>query len=122
MSEKKRRWCAILAKLVAPMDAARAAAAFADMLPALPDDDNLFSVEAACRVARKERRTALPTFRELELGLLDRPDPSKLSRMQQAAVAAGLDPFTFEQLGAAGVEQIKADEQLLLSQMFGARP
>lgn len=70
MSEIKRQWCAMLAKLVAPMDAARAAAAFVAMLPVLPPDDACYSTEAALRIARADRRTSVPLFADIEKGLL----------------------------------------------------
>lgn len=69
MSEAKRKWCSVLAKLVAPLDAERAVKAFVAMLPMLPEDDRLFTDRAARNIAVGERRTAVPTFEDLERAL-----------------------------------------------------
>lgn len=61
----KRQWCAMLAKLVAPMDAERAAAAFVDMLPMLPTDDALYTRQTLDSVATCDRRTSVPNFADI---------------------------------------------------------
>lgn len=65
MSQTKLQWCAMLAKLVAPMDTERAAKAFADMLPMLPAEDQRYTRSALERAAKIDRKTAVPTFDDL---------------------------------------------------------
>lgn len=71
MSRVRREWCAMLAKLVAPMDAERAAKAFVDMLPMLPADGALYNRATLDEAATCERKTAVPTFADISrvLGL-----------------------------------------------------
>ncbi len=65
MSRVRREWCAMLAKLVAPMDAERAAKAFVDMLPMLPPDDTLYTRATLDEAATCDRKTAVPTFADI---------------------------------------------------------
>lgn len=65
MSQIRRQWCAMLAKLVVPMDAERAAKAFVDMLPMLPVDDTLYTRATLDAAATCERKTAVPTYADL---------------------------------------------------------
>ena len=65
MSQIKRQWCAMLAKLVAPMEPERAARAFVDMLPMLPVDDAVYNRQTLDAAATCERRTAVPTYADL---------------------------------------------------------
>lgn len=64
--DPRRQWCAVLAKLVSPMDAHRAAAAFVDMLPMLSADERYYTPDTAKRVAKAERKTSIPTFGDIE--------------------------------------------------------
>lgn len=70
-SPTKLSWCAMLSKLVAPMDPERAAKAFADMLPMLPEDDDLYTRSALERAAKIDRKTAVPTFEDLSAALAE---------------------------------------------------
>lgn len=65
MSQVKRQWCAMLAKLVAPMEPELAARAFVDMLPLLPADDSLYTRATLEATARCERRTTVPTYADI---------------------------------------------------------
>lgn len=65
MSQTRRQWCAMLAKLVAPMDPETAARAFVDMLPMLPPDDTLYTRATLDDAATCTRRTAVPTYEDL---------------------------------------------------------
>lgn len=65
MSVVRRQWCAMLAKLVAPMEPEIAARAFVDMLPLLPTDDALYTRATLEAAACCERRTAVPNFADL---------------------------------------------------------
>lgn len=70
MSEAKRKWCAMLAKLTAPMDPAEAAKAFVNMLPMLPGDDaayNRDTLEAAA--IRQKGDPAIPNFDMMQRAL-----------------------------------------------------
>lgn len=65
-SKIQRQWCALLAKLVAPMDAQAACAAFIDMLPMLPIGDEAYNrstLESAARRAQGD--TAIPNYDRL---------------------------------------------------------
>ncbi len=65
-SKLKRQWCVMLAKLVAPMDAQAAAAAFIDILPMLAPDDSFYNrttLENAARRAPGD--TAIPNYDRL---------------------------------------------------------
>ncbi len=66
ISPTKLQWCSMLAKLVAPMDAERAAKAFVDMLPLLPADDDRYTRRALERAAKIDRKTAVPTFDDID--------------------------------------------------------
>lgn len=65
MSQTRRQWCAMLAKLVAPMDPETAARAFVDMLPMLPADDMLYTRATLDAAATCERKTAVPAYADL---------------------------------------------------------
>jgi hypothetical protein len=65
ITKTKREWCAMLAKLVAPMEPERAAVAFIDMLPMLPPDDALYTRQTLDRAATCDRKTSVPTFADL---------------------------------------------------------
>lgn len=65
MSQTKRQWCALLAKLVAPMEPERAARAFVDMLPMLPADDTLYNRQTLDAAATCERKSAVPNYADL---------------------------------------------------------
>lgn len=65
MSQIRRQWCAMLAKLVAPMDAETAARAFVDMLPMLPADETLYTRRTLESAATCARRTAVPTYEDI---------------------------------------------------------
>ena len=65
MSQIRRQWCAMLAKLVAPMDAETAARAFVDMLPLLPADETLYTRRTLEAAATCPRRTAVPTYEDI---------------------------------------------------------
>lgn len=65
ISQNKRQWCAVLAKLVAPMAPETAVRAFVDMLPMLPPDDTLYNRQTLEDVATCTRRTAVPTYADL---------------------------------------------------------
>lgn len=65
MSQIKRQWCAMLAKLVAPMEPERAARAFVDMLPLLPEDETLYNRATLEQAATCERKTAVPNYADL---------------------------------------------------------
>lgn len=65
MTQTKRQWCAMLAKLVAPMDPETAAKAFVDMLPLLPLDDTLYTRATLEAAATCERKTAVPNYADL---------------------------------------------------------
>lgn len=65
MSQIKRQWCAMLAKLVAPMEPEKAARAFVDMLPMLPADETLYNRQTLDDAATCERKTAVPNFADL---------------------------------------------------------
>lgn len=65
MSQIQRQWCAMLAKLVAPMAPESAARAFVDMLPLLPADDTLYTRATLEATACCERRTAVPIFADI---------------------------------------------------------
>lgn len=65
-SEVKRGWCAMLAKLTAPMASPEAAAAFVAMLPMLPKEDAAFNRDTLERAARRETGdTAVPNYDRL---------------------------------------------------------
>lgn len=62
----QRAWCAMLAKMVAPMDASAACAAFIDMLPMLPPEDAAYNCTTLERAARREPGdTAIPNYDRL---------------------------------------------------------
>lgn len=65
MSVVRRQWCAMLAKLVAPMEPEIAARAFVDMLPLLPTDDTLYTRATLDAAACCDRRTAVPNFTDV---------------------------------------------------------
>jgi hypothetical protein len=69
INERHRlQWVAMLAKLVAPMDATAAAKALADMLPMLADfPDAAFSIGSLQAIAGSAKRT--PTYADLRRGL-----------------------------------------------------
>lgn len=71
-------WAAMLAKLVAPMEAERAAKALADMLPMLNLPREAFTIESLRAIAQEGRKvsageyaplTRVPTYGELEAAL-----------------------------------------------------
>ena len=63
MSDTKRKWCAMLAKLTAPMHPEEAAKGFVNMLPMLPEDDAAFNRDTLERAARRELGDpAVPNF------------------------------------------------------------
>lgn len=55
----------MLAKLVAPMDPERAARAYVDMLPMLPEDDELYNRATLHEAATCDRKTAVPNYADL---------------------------------------------------------
>lgn len=65
MSQIKCQWCAMLAKLVAPMEPERAARAFVDMLPLLPADETLYNRATLEQAATCERKTAVPNYADI---------------------------------------------------------
>ena len=69
VTQTKLQWCAMLAKLVSPMEPERAAKAFVDMLPLLPGDDDLYTRSALERAAKIERKTAVPGFADVDAAL-----------------------------------------------------
>lgn len=54
MTRIKREWCAMLAKLTAPVHAEAAVKAFIDMLPLLPQDDAAYNRDTLELAARRE--------------------------------------------------------------------
>lgn len=65
-SKTQRSWCAMLAKLTCPMDAQTACAAFIDMLPMLPGDDEAYNRSTLENAARREQGdTAIPNYDRL---------------------------------------------------------
>lgn len=68
-SKHRRQWCAMLSKLVAPMDATTATKALVEMLPMLADvADGAFTAGSLDAVAGAVRR--VPTYSELRNGLI----------------------------------------------------
>ena len=60
------RWCAMLAKLTAPMDSERAAQAFTYMLPMLPKDDAAYNKDTLEQAARRNPGdAAVPNYDRL---------------------------------------------------------
>jgi hypothetical protein len=88
-TQTKLTWCAMLAKLVAPMEPERAAKAFADMLPLLPADDDRYTRSALERAAKIDRKTAVPTFEDLS-----RAFSEEWKANLPAAVRLGANPET----------------------------
>ena len=86
--KNRQQWVAMLAKLVAPMDATRAAKALADMLPMLADfPDAAFCLDSLDAVATK--RTSPPSYAELRSDLAKwwkqhRPQPTAIEGKQPA--------------------------------------
>lgn len=74
---KRRQWVAMLAKLVAPMDAATAAQALADMLPLLADVPEGAFEPASLTSAAAAAPHRVPTFTELHRALLAWWDENK---------------------------------------------
>lgn len=69
VSQQRRQWVAMLAKLVAPMDATAAAKALAGMLPLLVSlPDAAFTMRSLEAIAADMKRT--PTYAELRAALL----------------------------------------------------
>jgi hypothetical protein len=86
--KNRQQWVAMLAKLVAPMDATRAAKALADMLPMLADfPDAAFCLDSLNAVATK--RSAPPSYADLRSDLAKwwkqhRPQPVAIEGKQPA--------------------------------------
>lgn len=65
-TETQRSWCAMLAKLTAPMNAPDAAQAFVAMLPMLPKEDSAYNRNTLERAARRDPGdTAIPNYDRL---------------------------------------------------------
>lgn len=107
MSQTKRQWCAMLAKLVAPMEPERAARAFVDMLPMLPADDSLYNRQTLDDAATCERKTAVPTYADLSkvlgrAGLARLPAPVRMGYKPPAPMLEPprASPEDYEQVSA----------------------
>ena len=89
--KNRQQWTAMLAKLVAPMEATRAAKALTDMLPMLADfPDAAFCLDSLDHVATK--RTSPPSYGDLRSDLADwwkrhRPQPTAIEGKQPATAA-----------------------------------
>jgi hypothetical protein len=116
--KNRQQWAAMLAKLVAPMDATRAAKALADMLPMLADfPDAAFCLDSLDAVATKCRFA--PSYAELRGHLADwwkahRPPLHAIETDQSAsAVQAGRDREDRESWEGITAAQVRAKVRAL---------
>lgn len=117
MSRVRREWCAMLAKLVAPMEPETAARAFADMLPMLPPDEALYTRQTLDAVATCDRRTAVPTYADISR-VLGEASKARLP----ASVRMGYTPPAWPALGsdAGSPSQAERDAACARSQAVKA--
>lgn len=112
----RRQWCAMLAKLVAPIDPETAAKAFADMLPMLPADATLYTRQTLDAAATCERKTAVPTFADIS-GVLGRAAKDRLPASVRMGYKPALPMPEFQQESPEEIEACIARNRAVLDQM-----
>lgn len=116
MSQTKRQWCAMLAKLVAPMDPETAARAFVDMLPMLPADDTLYTRATLDAAATCERKTAVPAFADIST-VLGRAAKARLPADVRMGWKPALPAPEFHRESPEEIEACRARNRAIIDQM-----